>query len=316
VAEGSAIDAPAGATGGALRRCVLEHHPVRIFWTRLDEAWRELHGPQTHPPAVQALLGEAVTATVLLAATLKFQGTLSLQLQGTGLVRLLIAQCTHDFRVRGVAHVNDQADQAGPGGAPGRFAALMGTGRLTVTIEAEERAARYQGIVALAGDSFAECLSGYFATSEQLPTRIALAADGAHAAGVLVQKMPAAAGQGESGGARSQRAWEDVRRNLGALQSAMLRSASPEQLLQRLCGPHDGRLFSATPVRFACRCNRGRVEGLLSALGAREVRDILAEQGAVAVTCEFCGRPYRFDAIDVARLFSVHAGPEPPATLN
>ncbi len=338
--------------GGTLRRCVLEHHPVRIFWTRLDEAWRELHRPQAHPPAAVALLGEAVSAAVLLAATLKFQGTLSLQLQGTGLVRLLVAQCTHDFRVRGVAHVRDgkgesgEPDEPGESGEPGElgaspartgelsrvdasrvtalgrprdpehFAALVGPGRLTVTIEAQERAARYQGIVALQGDSFAECLSNYFAASEQLPTRIVLAADGAHAAGVLVQKMPAASDQGEALGARSQRAWEDVQRNLGTLQSGLLGSAGPEQLLQRLCGQHDSRLFSATPVRFACRCSRRRVEGLLDALGAQEVRGILAEQGAVTVTCEFCGRPYRFDAIDVERLLSARAGPEPPVSVN
>ncbi len=323
--------------GGALRRCVLEHHAVRLFWVRLDGAWRELRRLQSHPPAVEALLGEAVTAAVLLAATLKFQGTLSLQLQGDGLVRLLVAQCTHDFKVRGVARLReatlraDREDPAGEGparegparGDPARgdpvhgdFAALIGDGRLTVSIEAEERAARYQGIVALEGDSLGACLSNYFATSEQLPTRLALSADAAYGAGVLVQKMPGTRGQGEAHGAHLQQAWEDLGHNLAALSAPWLRSAGAEQVLRRICGEHDGRLFSPTVVRFACRCSQPRVAALLRALGEREVRDILAEQGAVTVTCEFCGHPYRFDAIDVVRLFGEGVAPVPPLSLN
>lgn len=297
---------------GALRRCVLEHHAVRLFWVRLDRAWRELRRLQSNPPAVDALLGEAVSAAVLLAATLKFQGTLSLQLQGDGLVRLLVAQCTHDFQVRGVARLredctmNDRQD----------FAALVGDGRLTVSIEAEERAARYQGIVALEGDNLGACLSNYFATSEQLPTRIALSADTAHAAGVLVQKMPGAQSQGEAQAARSQQAWDDLGGNLASLSAPWLRSASAEQVVRRVCREHDARLFSPIPVCFACRCSHARVAALLRALGAREVHDILTEQGAVTVTCEYCGQPYRFDAVDVARLFGDGAAPRPPRSLN
>lgn len=299
-------------TGGALRRCVLEHHAVRLFWVRLDRAWRELRRLQAHPPAVDALLGEAVTASVLLAATLKFQGTLSLQLQGEGLLRLLVAQCTHDFKVRGVVRLREEpmnADRAD-------FAALVGNGRLTVSIEADERAARYQGIVALEGDSLGACLSNYFATSEQLPTRIALSADACHGAGVLVQKMPQARSQDEVYAVRSQEAWEDLGRNLAGLAAPWLRSAGAEQVLRRVCGAHDGRLFSPTAVRFACRCTQTRVTALLRALGEPEMRDILAEQGTVTVTCEFCGKPYRFDPIDVARLFGDGAAPEPPQSLN
>lgn len=298
--------------GGALRRCVLEHHSVRLFWVRLDGAWRELRRLQSNPPAVDALLGEAVTAAVLLAATLKFQGTLSLQLQGDGLVRLLVAQCTHDFQVRGVVRLREGASLTGRED----FASLVGGGRLTVSIEAEERAARYQGIVALEGDNLGACLSNYFATSEQLPTRLALSADAAHGAGVLVQKMPGARSQGEAQAARAQQAWEDLGRNLASLAAPSLRSGGTEQVLRRVCGEHDARLFSPTPVRFACRCSHSRVAALLRALGEREIRDILAEQGAVTVTCEFCGKPYRFDAIDATRLFADGSVPAPPRSLN
>jgi molecular chaperone Hsp33 len=296
--------------GDELRRFIFEQHPVRGFWMRLDDAWRELRSYRHYTPAVETLLGEAVSATLLLAATLKFQGTLTLQLSGDGFLKLLVAQCTHDFEVRAVADTHPGA------GTARNFRELVGDGRLTVTIESQERATRYQGIVSLAGESLAACLESYFATSEQLPTRLSLFADASRAAGVLIQKMPAASTQGEALAAVSQEVWEDAQSNLQAVGPALLRDCDAQQVLKSICRDRDCRLFSATALRFGCRCNTSRVEGVLRALGEEEIRDILAEQGAVTVTCEFCGRPYRFDAIDTERLFSRGASPEAPLTLN
>jgi len=298
------------STNGELRRFIFEHHPVRGFWVRLDGAWRDLRSFQRYAPAVERLLGEAVAATLLLAATLKFQGTLTLQLAGDGAVKLLVAQCTHDFDVRAVARADQGIDE------PATFHDLVGDGRLTVTIESEERSARYQGIVSLQGESLSDCLENYFATSEQLPTRLALDADSERTTGVLIQKMPAASSQGEALAAVSQTVWEDAQTKLRSLEPALLRDGSAQQVLHGICEGHDCRLFSANPARFACRCNTARVAGVLRALGVDEIRSILAEQGAVTVTCEFCGRPYRYDAIDVERLFSQGASPDTPLSLN
>jgi molecular chaperone Hsp33 len=298
------------SSDGELRRFILERHAVRGFWIRLEGAWRELRGLHRYPLAVETLLGEAVSASLLLAATLKFHGTLTLQLAGDGPINLLVAQCSHDFGVRAVARFDERANGSAD------FRRLVGDGRLTVTIEAEERAARYQGIVALTGSSLAESLEGYFSTSEQLPTRLALSADAASTGGVLLQKTPVRGTQGEALAAASQEAWESLQSRVSGLDPALLRLGSAEEVLRRLCGEHDCRLYAGSPVRFACRCSEGRVAGLLRSLGPEEIRGILVEQGAVAVTCEFCGRPYRFDAIDVERLFTEGANPEAPRSLN
>jgi molecular chaperone Hsp33 len=298
------------SASGELRRFILEHHPVRGFWIRLDSAWRELRGYQHYSPPVETLLGEAVSATLLLAATLKFQGTLTLQLSGDGHVKLLVAQCTHENDVRAVAHADEHIQQAVS------FRELVGNGRLTVTIESEERPVRYQGIVSLQGDSLADCLEGYFETSEQLPTRLALIADSDRSCGVLIQKMPAASALGEAQAAVSQQVWEELQSRLHELPALALRDRTAHQVLQTVSGDHDCRLFASTAVQFACRCSSARVADVLCALGSDEIRDILAEQGAVTVTCEFCGRPYRFDAIDIERLFTRGASPETPLSLN
>jgi molecular chaperone Hsp33 len=295
---------------GELRRFMLEHHPVRGFWVRVDSAWRELRGFQEHAPPVESLLGQAVSASLLLAATLKFRGTLTMQLSGQGQVKLLVAQCTHEYDVRAVARVDETAADAVD------YRQLVGNGRLTVTIESEERSMRYQGIVALEGDTLAACLENYFATSEQLPTRLILIADSERACGVLIQKMPAASAQGEAQAAVSQTVWEELETRLQDLPVSTLRDASAQQVLQDVCGDYDCRLFAASQVRFACRCNQARVASVLRALGPQEIRDILAEQGAVTVTCEFCGRPYSFDVVDIERLFTQGASPDPPLSLN
>jgi molecular chaperone Hsp33 len=299
-----------------VRRFIVENRPVRGHWVRLEGAWRELRAHKDYPEPVRELLGEAVAASVLLAATLKFRGTLTLQLQGNGAVSLLVAQCTHDFRLRAVATF-DEGVVSEISSASGRgtvFRQLVGAeGRFAVTIEAEEKSMRYQGIVPLRGASLAESLEAYFASSEQLPTRVLLAADGERGAGVLVQKLPGASHADESD---MQEIWDEAQRGIERLSPAELLQCPVEELLGRGFAAHDMRLFRGARVQFECRCSEGRVAGLLRALGADEVRDVLREQGAVTVTCEFCHRPYRFDAIDVEALFADGAGSDGSPSIH
>ena len=271
---------------------------------RLEGAWRELRAHREYPEPVRELLGQAVAASVLLAATLKFNGTLTLQLQGNGAVRLLVAQCTHDFRLRAVANFDEVAVESAMAESDGgaAFRRLVGTeGRVVVTVESDEKGSRYQGIVPLSGESLADSLETYFASSEQLPTRVLLAADSERGVGVLVQKLPDPANADESD---MRAVWEEAQRGIERLSTTDLLLRPVEELLERGFAAHDMRLFKGSPVQFECRCSEGRVSSLLRSLGADEVRDVLKEQGAVTVTCEFCHRPYRFDAVDVEALFA------------
>ncbi len=285
------------AESGSLRRFLLETQPLRGHWVRLGSAWQELRAHRTYPPIVEALVGEAATAAVLLAATLKFSGTLTLQITGSGRVRLLVAQCTDDFQLRAVAHHDLDA------GEVAEFSELVGAGRLAVTVQSDASSAQYQGIVPLEGADLAQCLERYFENSEQLPTRLMLAADSTRAGGMLLQKLPGSASGGEGAGALLQTAWEDLQRGLEALSPEVLLEATPEEAVREVAGVHDCRLFGITPVRFGCRCSEERVAGLVRSLGQDEARAAVAEQGALTVTCEFCGRAYRYDSVDIEQLF-------------
>jgi molecular chaperone Hsp33 len=297
-----------------LRRFLFESAPVRGHWVRLSRAWIEAREHQVLPAAAMSLLGESLAAATLFSASLKFTGTLTLQLEGSsGPVSMLVAQATDTRTLRGVAHVAEGAAGAPDGEA---FGDLVKGGRLVVSVEQGGGAGPWQGIVPLEGGTLAACLESYFEVSEQLPTMIVLAANAENAAGLLLQKLPARESQGEGAAAAVQDLWEEATALLGTLGADELLSCEPEELLRRLFGAHDLRLFDGEPVTFACRCSRERVASMLRGLGQPEVDSIITEQGAVTVTCEFCQRPYRFDVVDAQRLFLSPTGVADTGSIN
>jgi molecular chaperone Hsp33 len=286
-----------------IRRFFFEHSPVRGHIVHLDSAWAAMCEHHDYPAPIQGLLGEAAAAVTLIASTRKFDGTLTLQLQGPGPMHLLVAQCTHGFALRGVARWSGVVP-AGP------LTDMAGEGRLTVSVETLDLAARYQGIVPLAPGRLAECLEAYFRDSEQLPTRIWLATTPAHAAGLLLQRLPGG-GPEWSERARAQEdpqeAWARVEHLASTLTPEELLALPQRDVMRRLFHQEDVRVFEPAPVFFQCRCSRERVIELLRALGEEEIRGIVAERGAVQARCEFCNRAYDFDAIDAEQLFRAQA---------
>ena len=287
-----------------LHRFVFERFPIRGHLVHVDSAWKALLEHRDYPPAIRETLGEAVAASVLLAATLKFEGTLSLQLQGQGPMYLMVAQCSSGLGVRALARYTQETDSR-------NIVDLSGEGRLSVTLQTEDVERRYQGIVPLAGERLQECLEVYFRQSEQLPTRLWLHADEHGAAGMLLQRLPpemfnrpAEQLAHASSQAVINDAWQRVQLIGDTLKGSELKTLSNREILRRLFNEDDVRLFEPTPVFFRCTCSHERVSGMLRALGAEEIRSVLEEQGQVEVHCDFCNRAYRFDAVDVERLFS------------
>jgi molecular chaperone Hsp33 len=286
-----------------LHRFVFEHFPIRGHLVHLDAAWRALIEHREYPQGIRDVLGEAVAASLLLAATIKFEGVLSLQLQGGGPVHLLLAQCTSGLGVRGLARYR-HGIAAGGIGRPG-IGDLIGAGNLTVTLETDDGAQRYQGIVPITGDRLADSLQVYFENSEQLPTRLWLYADGSGVSGMLLQRLPTG---GSTAAASKVAAVDDAWRRVQLIGDTLtpeeLCTLADAEILHRLFNEDDLRLFEPAPVYFRCRCSRERVGGMLQGLGETETRSVLAERGEVEVRCDFCNRAYVFDAVDVAQLFN------------
>jgi molecular chaperone Hsp33 len=287
-----------------LRRFVFEHFPVRGHLVHMDASWLALLEHRIYPPAIRDTLGEALAASVLLAATVKFDGVLSLQLQGDGPLYLMLAQCSHGLGVRGVARFRDDIRTRDIG-------ELAGHGNLTVTLENEDTQQRYQGIVPLSGARLSECLQVYFEHSEQLPTRLWLHADDKGAYGMLLQRLPQ-----KSEDATVEDAWKRVQLIGDTLTPQELGSLHDGEILRRLFNEDDVRVFEPAPVFFRCRCSRERVSGMLRALGEAESRSVVAEQGQVEVRCDFCNRAYVFDAIDIEQLFKSDVAGDGSASLH
>src|SRR5580692_6881591 len=290
----------------SLHRFIFDRFPIRGHLVHLDAAWRALIEHREYPNAIRETLGEAVVASLLLAATIKFEGVLSLQLQGPGAVQLLLAQCTSGLGVRGLARYRENLEAgATTGGLPG----LIGTGNLTVTLESDDGSQRYQGIVPITGARLADSLQIYFENSEQLPTRLWLYADEDGAAGMLLQRLPGERSAQVPGTtvpdpAAIDDAWRRVQLIGATLTPQELQGLADAEIVHRLFNEDDVRIFEPAPVYFRCRCSRDRVSGMLQGLGEAETRSILAERGEVEVRCDFCNRAYVFDAVDVGQLFN------------
>lgn len=273
-----------------LQRFIFEHAPIRGELVQLAATWQAVTERHHYPAPLRRVLGELMAAGALLAATLKFEGTLILQLHGDGPVKLIVVECAEGHAMRATAKWE--------GDIPvGNLRALLGGGRFVINLVPESGQQAYQGVVDLDADTVAAALEHYMATSEQIDTRLWLASDDTRAAGLLIQKLP-------SRESADTDAWPRAAHLAGTVQSAELLSLPPRTLLHRLFHEEDLRVFEPRPVFFRCSCSRERVTGMLRMLGAAEVRGVIAERGEVEVRCEFCNRRYAFDAVDAEEIFA------------
>lgn len=290
-----------------LHRFMLERAGVRGVLVRLGPAWREVAGRAHYPGALRSVLGQTLVASALLTGNIKLDGALSVELKSSGPLRLLFAECTDHGRLRGLARWNDPLPET-------LDLAAMPDAIMAITIGNAERGQRYQGLVDLQHPELASALENYFSQSEQLPARIVLAADGEHAVGLMLQKLP---DEGGHDAVEDEDAWTRIQHLTATLGQQELLSTPPEQLLYRLYHEESVRLFDPRPLAFGCSCTRERVEAVLRSLGRDEVEAALeAREGEIEVICEFCAQRYTFDRVDAEHLLSVTPAASAPHTAQ
>jgi len=268
----------------SLHRFIFEHTPIRVL---------ERHD---YPEVLRNIMGELAAAAVLLAATLKLNGSLVLQIMGQGAVKLLVVECSGDMKLRATAKWSGSLEQKS-------FAELVGDGQFAITLDPKDGGQPYQGIVAIEGASVAEVMQNYMSHSEQLETRLWLAADDKHAGGMLLQKLPDVVKEHAETQTQDDDAWPRAVILADTLQADELLLLPADKLLQRLFNEDDIRLFEAQRVTFFCSCSRENVAAMLQMLGRDEVNSILAERDSIEVHCEFCNQRYEFDKVDAGIIF-------------
>jgi molecular chaperone Hsp33 len=287
-----------------LQKFMFEHSLVRGELVELSDAWTHVLARRTYPAAVSALLGEMMAAAALLSANLKFNGTLIMQIHGDGPVKLLVVECDATLRLRATAKLADDAlipDDA----TLQSLLNLHGNGRFAITLDPADKLPGqqpYQGIVALDGDSVSTLIENYMMRSEQLDTRLWLAADGQVARGLLLQKLPQDGGTVV--GSEDVDTWDRTVTLASTVSHEELLSTDIMTLLKRLYWEETVRVFEPRHPGFHCSCSREKVGNMLKMLGRDEVDEALADLGKLEINCDFCGQHYAFDPIDCTLLFS------------
>jgi molecular chaperone Hsp33 len=272
-----------------LRRFIFEDLSIRGEWVRLHTSLIQAKQFQTLVnEQVDSQLGQALAGVVLLSATIKFQGSMIMQLQGSGDMKALVAQATHERKIRGLVRSADNVKGD-------NLKQMMGNGHLVLTVESEI-SEPYQGIVPIEEDSLAAVLQTYFIQSEQLDTRLWLFANKTHAAGLMIQELPDGKGDKLD--------WERVNLLASTITGEEMLSLDSEQMLHRLFNQEKVRVYEPEVVEFYCNCSRQKISDTLKTLGQEELVDILSKQGVIEVDCQFCGEQYRFDSVDVEAIFS------------
>jgi molecular chaperone Hsp33 len=298
------------ATGDLLHRFLFENLPVRGHLVRLDASWRAAIEHHEYPEAVSTALGEAMAASTLMAGALKFEGRPLAAVRGSGSGALMLAQCTHRHAIRGVARYDESQLEPPPEGG------------LLAPASSPSRSSRAKEPIATRAWCRSSCRgfpitsNNTFARSEQLPSRLMLAATPDRTAGLLLQRVALGDAGTAAGIAKADDAWRRIGLLAATVTAGELLDMPCRELLRRLFREDDIRLFEGTPVFFQCSCSRERVAGILQALGGEEVQTLLQERGDVEVRCEFCNRAWRFDAVDVAGNILDGAAQQAPRGLH
>jgi molecular chaperone Hsp33 len=292
-----------------LQKFIFENTAVRGELIDVSATWREVLSRHAYPVAVKKLLGQMVAASALLSANLKFNGSIIMQIHGDGPVRLLVVECDAELRLRATAKLDPDAAIADDAKLPDLLNA-HGKGRFIITLDPADKMPGqqpYQGIVPLDGDDVATVIENYMLRSEQLDTKLWLAADEQVARGMLLQKLPYNGGKTDAAPLTEDEALETWNRAVilgSTLKEQELLDTGIEVLMQRLFWEETIRVFDPLHPAFHCTCTREKVGNMLKMLGRAEVDSVLEEQGHVGVNCDFCGLHYDYDKVDCAQLFA------------
>lgn len=284
------------------QRFYIEDSPVRGEVVHLEEALQTILAQRDYAPAIQVLLGEMLSATALLASTLKIKGRMSLQIQASGTLKWAMAECNHLGEVRALADYEEDDRFAAAEDSSTVFKSLVNP-VLFINIE-PEFGERYQGIVPLDKADLAGCLMQYHDLSAQIPTRIVLGSSAQRAGGLLIQLLP------RNSEEEQQRVDEDLWPRLTVLTETLKRDEltqlSANEILYRLYNEEEVRLPEIEQLKFGCTCSRERCATALEQIGADAVRETLEHQNPIQMDCQFCNTPYTFTAEQALGLFGEH----------
>lgn len=283
-----------------LQHFLFEQANIRGQLVNIQNTYLTIINQRAYPDSVKKLIGEALVSCILLAGSIKFEGKLSLQFQGDQRLPLLIAQCDQDLHVRALANYQENLRSE-------EYLEAFLNGKMLLTISQNHQRETYQSVVPILSKSMSDNLEHYFLQSEQLASRVGFAISDDRISGILLQLMP-----GKNTSDR-EKFWEYAVVLGETLRDSELLNLDNQILLGRLYHEAEIRLFESRPISFQCSCSKEKMKQVLSVLGEKETKQLLQEKGEIEVSCDFCNKGYRFDAIDINLLFLEGGSVEPPS---
>ncbi len=273
-----------------LQRFLLENLDIRGAIVRLDSVWQQMQSGRDYPTPVAQILGEMTATTLLFGSNLKQAGRLTVQLSGNGAISMLVIDCNENLHIRGMAKC-EKMIECKP------LPELLGNGQLVLSLDMDSMREAHQSIVPLEGNNVTEVFEHYLQQSEQLNSRLFLAASSETAVGIFLQKLPTADQRDADG-------WTRIEALASTVRDKELLTLQSETLLTCLFNEETVRVFDAQPVEYGCKENQEKVHSMLRSLGRNEVDSILQEYGEVVINDDICNQEYRFDALAIDAIFS------------
>lgn len=276
-----------------VRRFMFDKLPIHGACVELTDVWQTIASQKEYPDGIKQVLGELLASNILLTTNIKLKGKIIAQIQDNPKLDLVVSECSNDLKVRATAKFSNSIHQDNQVS----YADCVVHGSLVISIDSNADGKLYQSVVALNGYNLEEILTEYMIQSEQLRTIFVIAYSEAKVVGFMLQQLP-----DKSGGLA-----EEVNRVFflsETLKHSELLHDDLSVLLKRLFDEDDIILYDPHEVEFKCTCSRIRVTNMLRGLGKEEALGIIADEGQISVTCDFCNTIYAFDENDVEDMFS------------
>lgn len=279
----------------SVQRFMFENSAIRGEIVRLEHSYHTISQQRMYPPSVLQFLGETLVASVLLSSTLKYEGQITMQMQHDGPLQMLVAKCNNHLHIRGLAQWDETCGDQ-------QLHDSIKEGKLVITVQPDNRVDFYQSVVEIKNKPIAEVMEHYFVQSEQLPTRLWIAANQQFAVGLLIQQL----GQEAEDLNQKQIIWEEITLLTDTVTEDELLNLDNQTLLHRLYHESDVRLFNPKPVEFRCSCSLTKMQGAILIMGREEAQTLLNQYKKIAVKCEYCNNEYSFSEAEVQAILANH----------
>lgn len=273
-----------------IQRFLFKELDIRGQYLSIDSAWQSMIQDRGYSQLVRQLFGELSALSIMLASSMKHPGKLTMQVQGDGLVSLILVEITHDLKLRGMVRSSNTVSETHT------LDQILGDGQIIATLYNAQTDHSFQSYVPRNKIGLIQTFEDYFSQSEQLETKLWVASTQHKLSSMLIQKMPKDKSDDNED-------WNRIIALSNTITDEELCNFSAEKMLHRLFHEEVVELFKGKEVNYECKQDRTRFERIIFDLGEEDARALLEERGEISIHNEICNEHLFFNEDDVNKIF-------------